>query len=239
MILGIESSSDKISIAIVDNEKVIHEKEYPEPRKHSEQIGDLVNETLHNTMASIKGVAISGGPGSYTGLRIGSSLAKGLCYALDVPLMSVNSLLSCAWPFLDSVKNTDSTCVVVLPSRKNEVYSAVLRAGAISDEVESRSLDIADFAAWIKDLEVDTINILGPGSALVLDPLSSSDQTINHLADVTSKASSVAILGEMRLKNGLVENISAYEPDYLKPFVAKQGTPIFERLEQNRKRDTK
>lgn len=239
MILGIESSSDKISVALVNQRQIIQEIEHPQIRKHSEQIGGLISELLSEIDIPLRAVAISGGPGSYTGLRIGSSLAKGLCFAYEIPLLSVSSLLSCAWPTIDSAVDSSLKVLSVFPSRLQEVYVASFLSKNPIPVVESEALNIDEIDEWLELQDLNEFQLLGPGSPLLLESIKASGRRYNHISNVTSKASNVAILGEIRLENNLRENIESYEPEYLKPFVAKQGTPIFERLEKNRKRETK
>jgi len=210
--------------------------EFPQVRKHSEQIGGLVQDMIRSTDTSLDAIAISGGPGSYTGLRIGSSLAKGLCLGLEIPLVAVNSLVSCAWKIFETGDYAQSPLLSIFPSRDSEVYIALVKKDDVLSEIATAAIPTSDLEKWLAKIEIDKPIVLGPGADLNASYISELDRDIEHIQNVTSTASSVAILGEMRLNSGLIENIESYEPDYLKPFVAKQGTPIFERLEKNRKK---
>ena len=123
MILSIETSTEVCSVAIHNQELLIAEKESVEAYSHAERLAPLIEEILKDNNISRKeltAIAVSAGPGSYTGLRIGISTAKGLCYALDIPLITIGTLES----MLESIKdnNVSNLLCPMLDARRMEVY---------------------------------------------------------------------------------------------------------------------
>src|SRR5687768_13292726 len=95
VILSLETSTDVCSVALHDGQKLIAQAEIREPQSHASMLAPLIDSVSREARISVKeinAVAVTRGPGSYTGLRIGSSTAKGLCFALDIPLISVGTL---------------------------------------------------------------------------------------------------------------------------------------------------
>ena len=126
-LLAIETTTEICSVALSDNEKCIALVESEKENSHAEKIMLFVDEVLRqvNMKASeLQGVIISEGPGSYTGLRIGVSSAKGLCYALNIPLIAVSTLQSMAWGAKEKYPNHEQYCPMI-DARRMEVYSAV------------------------------------------------------------------------------------------------------------------
>ena len=124
-ILNIESSTTNCSISLALNGKVIAIKEKnDESYSHSTKLHSFIDEVLKESNVSsreLSAIAVSKGPGSYTGLRIGVAAAKGLCYALDLPLISVSTLLILA----KQIKVESGLIIPVMDARRDEVYSAV------------------------------------------------------------------------------------------------------------------
>lgn len=233
MVLGIDSSGEYLGLSLVSKSETLEQIEIDQARKHSEAIGPWIERLLSKHTDGLNCVSVSDGPGSYTGLRIGSSIAKGLCFALDIPLVAVSSHLAHSFDYLDS---STPTLFSLIPSRRGEVYIADLRNNGDSKRVvESKAATIEEAENWILGCEPDQTILLGPGLGRLSLPIQSKPYQTDLDKDVTSYAVAVATLGEAKFNEGLFENISTYEPQYLKPFVAKRGTPIFERLEQNRK----
>lgn len=128
MILNIETSSEICSVALEHEGEVIYHLESDEPMQHSALLASFVDETmkvLKRREEKLDAVAVSMGPGSYTGLRIGLSLAKGLCFSLDVPLIGVSTLqvLAVKAMFKNRVWEGDELLVPVVDARRDEVYT--------------------------------------------------------------------------------------------------------------------
>jgi len=219
-------------MALVQDGEILEEEDSKEVRKHSEEIGASITSLLEGRQSTIKAVAISSGPGSYTGLRIASSIAKGLCFGFDIPLIAVATPEATLMD-LDRSKWTENM-IGVFPSRKGEIYgSIVTHSNGIPLASISEALEIASLNDWLKKNNLGDVTLFGPGCELLTELQISS--CLGKHSDVTSRGRSVAQLGELRLNNGLFEDIRSYQPQYLKPFVAKKAMPIFERLKENRK----
>jgi tRNA threonylcarbamoyladenosine biosynthesis protein TsaB len=229
LLLGIETATDVCSVALFDEETLLVETSVFVPRSHAARLAPLIQEALAHagrSPADLDAIAVSAGPGSFTGLRIGASTAKGLAVAADARLVAVptlDALAQAAWPPPDS-----SPVLVTLPSRRDEVYGALYRpdvAGLVHTR-ETEALALAEIKDWLPP--DDTIRLVGPGTPRVIEAAERAglSRTFEGL-DATPSATRVARLGQQRLAAGATENVAAWEPFYLKAFVAKPPQPIF------------
>jgi tRNA threonylcarbamoyladenosine biosynthesis protein TsaB len=129
-ILCIETGTTVCSVAIGDENGLLGDREVSDPRAHSTQLPLLISELLHSSKLSVKqldAVAVNKGPGSYTGLRIGVSMAKGICYSAGIPLIGIGSLHSMAVGFIlsDSSIPAEALLCPMIDARRMEVYSAL------------------------------------------------------------------------------------------------------------------
>ncbi len=134
LILGIETASDICSVAIGEGDQVIAERTLTEGMRHSSALTGLVDEVLKEANIPIKelsAVAISNGPGSYTGLRVGASTAKGICYSLNIPLIAVPTLESLAY---DIDPQSDDFVLATLDARRMEAYAALYNGGNLQGD---------------------------------------------------------------------------------------------------------
>jgi len=128
MILHIETATDICSVVLADNGVVIAEKSSEPIRDHASSLAVFIDEILKESNikpTALKAIAVSKGPGSYTGLRIGVSTAKGLCYALNIPLIAIATTQSMANQYYLQNKNYNGYVVPLLDARRMEVYGAV------------------------------------------------------------------------------------------------------------------
>src|SRR6476620_7668609 len=132
LLLALETSSSVCSVALLLDGKLLGSSELRLEKSHSSHITILIQQLLHNTGFTEKdfsAIAVSGGPGSYTGLRIGTSTAKGLCFALDIPMIAVSTLHALA---LQAIKFTSNASEYLfcpmIDARRMEVYTALLDA---------------------------------------------------------------------------------------------------------------
>ncbi|CAN0584902.1 unnamed protein product, partial [Ectocarpus sp. 12 AP-2014] len=170
LILNLETATTNCSVSLARDGKVIAIKENNTPNySHAEQLHVFIAECMEEaniSLNSLDAVAVSKGPGSYTGLRIGVSAAKGLCFSLDVPLISIATLTSVA-----SRAKDDYDCIIpVLDARRMEVYSAVFDRGLhqIRDTL-AEIIDEHSFESYIRD---KTVHILGSGAQKIKETLS-------------------------------------------------------------------
>ena len=216
-ILNIETSTKACSVAIHNDGKLLNCKEsVTEEFSHSEKlllfISDVMNES-RISFSQLNAVAVSMGPGSYTGLRIGVSTAKGLCYALDIPLISVSTLQAMAYGML-SVSKADLFCPMI-DARRMEVYSAFFD----SDNIMVRKIqaDIVDGSSYDFELKKKVI-FFGDGSDKLKDVIKHKNAIFQ--SDFYPSAEFIGVLSYNKFVESNFEDVAYFEPYYLKDFVA-------------------
>ena len=221
-ILNIETSTDVCSVAISDSGQVIFNKEDHSGPNHAVKLGVYVDEALDfldSHGLPLEAVAVSCGPGSYTGLRIGVSMAKGICYGRGVKLIAVPTLELMAVPVLlgEHPEEEDSLIVPMLDARRMEVYAEVFdRALKVVRPIQA---DIVDADTYKEYLDQHQVYFFGNGAAKCME-------TINHpnahlVEGIEPLAKNMAPLAEKRFVEGKFEDVAYFVPFYLKDFVAK------------------
>ena len=221
-ILNIETSTDVCSVAISDSGQVIFNKEEHSGPNHAVKLGVYVDEALDfldSHGLPLEAVAVSCGPGSYTGLRIGVSMAKGICYGRGVKLIAVPTLELMAVPVLlgEHPEEEDALIVPMLDARRMEVYAEVLdRALKVVRPIQA---DIVDADTYKEYLDQHHVYFFGNGAAKCME-------TINHphahlVEGIEPLAKNMAPLVEKRFAEGKFEDVAYFVPFYLKDFVAK------------------
>ncbi|MBR6759425.1 MAG: tRNA (adenosine(37)-N6)-threonylcarbamoyltransferase complex dimerization subunit type 1 TsaB [Alistipes sp.] len=223
LILCIETGTDVCSVGLARNGEIVSLRESDEGRDHAKKVAVFVDELLHETGVSpdeLDAVAVGMGPGSYTGLRIGVSFAKGLCYGLNIPLVAVGSLDALAEVAREDYEAgillvegwSDAYLVPMIDARRMEVYTRVFNAaGEPLSDVKAEVVDENSFAEW---REKRKMIIFGNGAAKCCEAL----QGVEYV-NITPSARGLARLAEERLQRGEVEDIAYFEPFYLKDFV--------------------
>jgi len=216
LILCIETSTTNCSISIGREGQLLALKEMNSKNfSHSEQLHTFIKELLSSEDISIKelsAISISKGPGSYTGLRIGVSAAKGLAYALNIPLISVSTLLCLA-------KQIDVDKGVIIPmidARRMEVYSEIFDANFESKrEIKAEILEETSFH---DELEASEVHFIGNGvekfQAICRHP-----NAVFHQEKLPS-AKEQYLIAKRKFDNGDFEDVAYFEPYYLKDFVS-------------------
>src|ERR1043165_468191 len=128
LILNIETATPVCSVCIAKDGVPVDYRENTDGNAHAKMLTVFIEELMASTgitMSAIDAVAVSGGPGSYTGLRIGTSVAKGLCYSLDRPLISVSTLLALAFGISKKVNIKDAFYMPVIDARRMDVYTSI------------------------------------------------------------------------------------------------------------------
>ena len=221
-ILNIETSTDVCSVAISDSGQVIFNKEDHSGPNHAVKLGVYVDEALDfldSHGLPLEAVAVSCGPGSYTGLRIGVSMAKGICYGRGVKLIAVPTLELMAVPVLlgEHPEEEDALIIPMLDARRMEVYAEVLdRALKVVRPIQA---DIVDADTYKEYLDQHPVYFFGNGAAKCME-------TINHpnahlVEGIEPLAKNMAPLAEKRFVEGKFEDVAYFVPFYLKDFVAK------------------
>ena len=221
-ILSIETSTNICSVAMSDDGECIFNQENHQGPNHNEILGTFIDEALtfiDTRNITLDAVAVSSGPGSYTGLRIGTSMAKGICYGRDAKLIAVPTLELLAVPVLlsEMVAEDDALLVPMLDARRMEVYAQVLDRAL--KEVRGIQADVVTADTYRAFLDAHEVYFFGNGATKCMD-------TIGHphahlIENITPLAKNMFPLAEKRLAEGRVEDVAYFVPFYLKDFVAK------------------
>jgi tRNA threonylcarbamoyladenosine biosynthesis protein TsaB len=217
LILGIETATRNCSVALFKDGIVIAEKEHiSDGYTHAEQLTLFIQEVIDSANTSLKkieAVALSMGPGSYTGLRIGTSTAKGLCYALDIPLISLPTLKAMAFAM---AKNQNSAIYCpMIDARRMEVFSALYDSNNI--QVRGVQADVVDENTYAEYL-INEIIFFGDGSLKCQEII--NHQNAKFIEGIHPSAKNLGILSKAKFENKDFEDVAYFEPYYLKDFVA-------------------
>jgi tRNA threonylcarbamoyladenosine biosynthesis protein TsaB len=227
-ILNIETSTETCSVAVAQDGGIIFEKINNEPNSHTKYLAKFVEEALsfaESHAIPLDAVAVSSGPGSYTGLRIGVSTAKGICYGKNVPLIAIPTLkLLCVKPLLsDDIEDENALLCPMIDARRMEAYTAIYdRALREVREVKAEVIDATTYNEW---LDKGLVYFFGNGAE-------KCKEIINHpnarfIDNVVPTAKSMLPLAELAIAKGQYEDVAYFEPFYLKDFVAiKSKSPL-------------
>ena len=217
IILNIETSTTNCSVAIADKGQVLHSIEMNDGYKHAEQLMPFVNEVMGQSGISFQrldAVAVSSGPGSYTGLRIGVATAKGIAYALDKPLIALNSLEIMTNQVMLNHPTFD-LYVPMLDARRMEVYTAAYGAN-LKCILDTSSL-VIDSESFNEIGQKMKVIYFGDGSDKCT-PILKQRENFTHLTSVYPSAAYMAILSFKKLNQKEFESLAYFEPNYLKEF---------------------
>ncbi len=217
-ILCIETSSTNCSVAIYNKNTLVSLKEdNNKGYSHAESLHLFINEVLESAKIKIDdldAIAVSKGPGSYTGLRIGVSSAKGLCYASNTPLISINTLESLARQLVIS----EGKIIPMLDARRMEVYTNVLDSNyKIIEETQALILDEKSFQ---QHLTSSKSYLIGSGVSK-FKPLI-QHEAVEFIEDAIPSAKELGLIAYEKFLRNEFENVAYFEPFYLKDF---QTTP--------------
>ena len=227
MILCLETATPSCSVALVHNGEVLACEEDPKGQNHSEKITLFIDAVMKKAGISynqLEAVAVSMGPGSYTGLRIGVSTAKGICYAVSKPLIAVETLHAMAYGMVDTFPET-SLRIPMIDARRMEVYAAIFdeNLNKIKD-TEAVIVDENSFSDLKKDHQ---IYLFGDGADKFAE-LFEKDEKITVVKDFHCSAKYMNIIAQQKLNNKDFVDVAYFEPFYLKDFVP--GTPTVKGL---------
>lgn len=224
MILAIETSTEVCSIALFDKGELLAEDTSIESYSHAERLAPMIDSMFKANdinKSDLTAIAVSAGPGSYTGLRIGVSTAKGLCYALDIPLITVHTIESMLVGLPDEYA-AYWKCPMI-DARRMEVYCLLADdTGIINSEIEAKIIDESSFEAELKEHK---ILFYGNGAGKCREVLNS--QNAEFLDDVTPHARNIGELAGDKFRHQDFADLAYFEPEYLKPYMAiKAKNPL-------------
>lgn len=219
-ILQIDTATEVCSVSLSLDGQVVQKVEAAEPNLHASNLTLFIEELLRQTQITFQelaAVAVSKGPGSYTGLRIGVSTAKGLCYALDIPLLAVNTLESMYNGYATTnMLSADTVYVPMLDARRMEVYMMIFDSqGAIIKDTEAVIMDNHKF----EELEGKNIVLFGSGAAKLSGMYTDSD-SIRIASDYKHSSVYLAATAFEKYQQKDFEDLIYFEPYYLKEFMA-------------------
>lgn len=221
-ILHIETSTGVCSAAVSQDGVCIFNKEDFNGPNHAERLGEFVDGALSfadSHAIPVDAVAVSCGPGSYTGLRIGVSMAKGICYGRNIPLIGVPTLELLTVPVLlehDEIED-DALLCPMLDARRMEVYAAVYDRAL--RPVRDIRADIVDANTYKELLDCRPVYFFGNGAAKCMDVINHPNA---HLINgIVPLAKWMFPLAEKKMAKGETEDVAYFVPFYLKDFVAK------------------
>ena len=213
-ILHIDSTTKVCSVAISKEDKLLELTEVNSDKLvHSEKLHLFIEECLLKAnlkLSDLKAINVSKGPGSYTGLRIGGSAAKGLAYGLSIPLISVDTLEAMA----DSVSSAnDAVLIPMIDARRMEVFYSIHQNGKCLRTVSAEVLEESSFSEF-NDKQVF---FFGDGAAKAIETL---NPNFTFVDEIKTSSSNLIRLGWLKYNASDFENIAYFEPFYLKDFVA-------------------
>ena len=215
-LLHIETSTKNCSVSLSDSEKLLAVKEYASlGYSHAEKLHLFIKKILkdNNTkLADLDGIAISAGPGSYTGLRIGVSTAKGLAFALNIPLISVPTLEHISY----QIKQKDVFIIPMIDARRMEVYSAVYNDKHI--QVREVRAEIINENSYKNYLDKKKVIFLGDATEKVKEVIKHPNAVFSN--KIYPSAREMVNIAHKKYKQNDFENTAYFEPFYLKDFIA-------------------
>ena len=220
-IIHIETSTSVCSVALSKDDGLIACIEITEGFSHAEKLTLIIQEIIEGsniTLKDLSAIAVSAGPGSYTGLRIGASTAKGLCYALEIPLIAISSLQVLARATFDKVKDANGIYLPMIDARRMEVYTAAYYSNF--ELIKPEWNEIITEHSFSDLLDKRTIYFAGDGAEKC--KLHLANRRFVFVEEVLCSAKFMVADVFKKFQNKEFENVAYFEPNYLKAFY----TPI-------------
>ena len=220
-ILLIETATSVCSVALAEEGRVVARRESDAPNAHSTQLPLFVKELIDGV--KLDAVCVSAGPGSYTGLRIGVSSAKGLCYGLGIPLLSVPTLLGMACHYFRQHPDYRGLVCPMIDARRMECYTMIVQRSEVGvQRLRDTQADVIVPGIYDEWLDKGEVTFIGDGAEKTRDILSAHSNA-RYDDSFRISAEGMLPLAEAKLAKGEVEDVAYFEPFYLKDFVAKKS----------------
>jgi len=217
IILAIETTTKNCSVALFDNGILVQLKERNSgDYSHAEQLTLFIKEVLREsniTLKEVDAIALSMGPGSYTGLRIGTSTAKGLCYALGIPLISISTLKAMAFG-MSKAQQSELLCPMI-DAKRMEVFAAIYDKN--NKEVREVRADIVDKETYAEYFN-KSVFFFGDGAIKCKQIINNTNA--KFMEGIYPSAKDLGALSYQKFVNKDIEDVAYFEPYYLKDFVA-------------------
>lgn len=220
LILSLETSAKICSVALHDKGKLVATEEIHTEHSHASKLAVLVDAVVKQAGVELKhlhAIAVSSGPGSYTGLRIGTSTAKGLCFALNIPLIAIGSLELLAHHM--NKQNPDQAYVCpMIDARRMEVYCMVV--DSIGNSIQPIEAKVIDTASFSELLATNKILFFGDGADKCRESI--IHPNAQFISGIYPVASYMGELAFQKLQHRQTEDLVNFEPYYLKEFMIKK-----------------
>lgn len=221
LILSIETATDVCSVAISDKETIINSISINERNVHSARLALLIKQMMTGSgklFENLNAIAVSKGPGSFTGLRIGVSIAKGLAYGLDIPIIGINTLESIAYRATQQYSQTGIIWCPVIDARNNEAYFALYDHKL--NEILAPDAGLIDDNSFTEFENQGSLKFIGPAvdSETLPKLLSSKADFIYY---ILPDAENIAKLAYIKYQEQKFDDITFFEPFYLRDFKVK------------------
>lgn len=216
VILCLETSTTNCSVAIaVDGEIIALQEDNNNKYSHAEKLHSFIDQVLAESRtlkSSLQAIAVSKGPGSYTGLRIGVSAAKGLCFAIDVPLIAIPTLEALAHQAV-----IENGCIIsMLDARRLEVYAAVFSSD--NNQIRETKAEVLDENSYDDYLKTNKVCFIGDG-VQKFKALCKHKNAV-FIDNKLPSAKQIGALAELKYHKNDFEDVAYFEPYYLKDFIA-------------------
>ncbi len=221
LILNIETATTNCSVSISENEKIICTMELNEGYSHAENLHPFIQKVLTDSkleISDLKAVSVSCGPGSYTGLRIGVSAAKGICYALNIPLISINTLKVLSKQVAENYNESDVLLCPMLDAKRMEVYSAVYDLKL--NEIRKTEANIIDENS-ISEFTFNKPTVFFGSGMPKCKELFEAIPNVQFIENLIPSSKHMAQISFDLFQKNQFENVAYFEPFYLKDFYFK------------------
>jgi tRNA threonylcarbamoyladenosine biosynthesis protein TsaB len=226
LILSLETSATTCSVALHKDGLLVNTLQITESQAHASKLATLIRDISGDssgTLPEIDAVAVSSGPGSYTGLRIGTSTAKGICYARNIPLISINTLDLLTAQFLQNNSQLNGLLCPMIDARRMEVYCQIQdQNGKLIRNVEAVVIDQSGFSELLKD---NKMFFFGDGAGKCKEVLIHENALI--VDGYVPEAQGLGKLAFGKFRKNEWEELATFVPFYVKDFMAKKASPVF------------
>lgn len=226
LLLSIETSTHSFSCALHLEGKRIAFGDSTESQTTASMLAVMIEKLFRDAQIKkdqLKGVVVASGPGSYTGLRIGVATAKGVCYALNIPLISVNTLYLLANQVNNKLdKNESALLCPMLDARRMEVYCMLLNTNL--DIIEPTQAKVVDENSFVELLQQQSIYFFGEGSDKFKEV--SKNSNAKFISDIRPSAAAMGEIGYRKFVKTDFEDLEHFEPFYLKDFLIKKPNSV-------------
>lgn len=216
IILSLETSASHCSVAVSNSETTLFSANWFIDQSHSRLLAPLVEKGLECaqiSMRQLEALAVGSGPGSYTGLRISTSTAKGICFGLNIPLIAIGSMENMASQAFSKYPEADLV-LVAIDARRNEIYAALLNR-ALQFVLPTQAMVLGETDLVQLTFEKQTL-VVGTGTEKTM-AFFNQPQHWKVDTGILPNAETVGKLAVEKLTNGTFEDLSSFEPDYVKP----------------------